>query len=357
MAENVKTLLVIGNGFDLAHGLNTKYTDFLNFIHKNININRYGVPNDYEINNFRQYQNTLNKTSWSEENLMKCVNCIGNTWLGYFNTIRAKNFLEGREDWIDFEREIELVIKQIEQLILRKISANDIESNAAIIMGNYLRQSSEVLSQELVPRLNWDLKILTLLLERYLLEELVYLKSNRNPFFEHLNPSAVISYNYTDTFSKLYALNNKIPVYFIHGEIGKHNLVLGIGETLSEDEKNKFTICASFKKFFQSVKYKLGNQYKNIKKLEHNGVISWHIVIYGHSLDPTDKDSLYWLMKKFDEQAIDVFNASKISIYYYDENAYNQQIANAIQIIGKEELIEAVNSNRIVFNPVNNNEN
>ena len=28
MAENVKTLLVIGNGFDLAHELKTKYTDF-----------------------------------------------------------------------------------------------------------------------------------------------------------------------------------------------------------------------------------------------------------------------------------------------------------------------------------------
>lgn len=28
----VKNVLLIGNGFDLAHGLATGYTDFLNFI-------------------------------------------------------------------------------------------------------------------------------------------------------------------------------------------------------------------------------------------------------------------------------------------------------------------------------------
>ena len=36
----------------------------------------------------------------------------------------------------------------------------------------------------------------------------------------------------------------------------------------------------------------------------------------------------------------------------YDENNYNQQIANAIQIIGKEELIDSVNLERIVFKPI-----
>ena len=36
MPEKVKTLLVIGNGFDLTHGLKTKYTDFLKFFNEEI---------------------------------------------------------------------------------------------------------------------------------------------------------------------------------------------------------------------------------------------------------------------------------------------------------------------------------
>ena len=29
-------ILILGNGFDLAHGLDTKYVDFLNYCEKNI---------------------------------------------------------------------------------------------------------------------------------------------------------------------------------------------------------------------------------------------------------------------------------------------------------------------------------
>ena len=58
--------------------------------------------------------------------------------------------------------------------------------------------------------------------------------------------------------------------------------------------------------------------------------------------------------EKYDkiDSTTDVSKASKIIIYYYDEDNYNQQIANAIQIIGKEELIDSVNVGRIVFKPM-----
>ena len=81
-------------------------------------------------------------------------------------------------------------------------------------------------------------------------------------FFKNLNPDAVISYNYTHTFQKLYNPDEKIPVHFMHGELGKHDLVLGIDETLPDDQKNNFTVCTSFKKFFQRIKYRLGNHYR-----------------------------------------------------------------------------------------------
>ena len=336
---DVKTLLVIGNGFDLAHGLKTKYTDFLDAINKKAGITIDAPKNTYEVQSFRKYQ-------LSEDNALDCAK-RGNIWIGYFNKLRLNNQLNGREDWIDFEKEIELVIKQIEEWILKRISIKEMEQKLEWIISGYTKQTSEIISQELVPRLNWDLKVLTLLLEQYLIEEVKNLKANRSKFFEDLKADAVISYNYTDTFSKLYDPNNQIQKYFVHGEFGKHNLVLGIGETLSDDEKNNFTVCAGFKKFFQRIKHRLGNSYKNTIQ---SGYVDykWKIIIYGHSLDTTDKDSLHWLLVDSNK-----FH-TKILIYYYDENAYNQQIANAIQIVGKEQLIQDVNTERIIFLPINN---
>ncbi|MBE6101013.1 MAG: hypothetical protein E7200_02770 [Selenomonas ruminantium] len=353
--ENVKTLLVIGNGFDLAHGLETRYTNFLDFI----NVKAGGTiapPKDSAIHCCKNYRDSLATNDLTVSSLFDCLDSIGNIWIGYFNFLRINKSLEGREDWIDFEKEIEVVIKQIENLILKPYPSHESEEKMEMIMGGYLKQPSEVIAQEFVPRLNWDLKVLMLLLEQYLIGEEANLTVQRQPIIERLNVDSVISYNYTNTFQRLYDTNHNIPVHFIHGQLGEHNLVLGIGETLPDGLENQFTVCANFKKFFQRVKYRLGNQYKSTTKNKDNRIIPWQVVIYGHSLDPTDKDSLYWLMKRIDKQngITEVSNATKIIIYYYNEDDYNQQIANAIQIIGKDELIDSVNCGRIVFKPIDN---
>lgn len=106
-----------------------------------------------------------------------------------------------------------------------------------------------------------------------------------------------------------------IPVHFVHGKLGNHNLVLGIGET------------------------------KNILPTKPDIYNKWQIVFYGHSLDSTDKDSLNWLLKKAGD--------FQVKIYYYDDDDYNQQIANAIQLIKKDQLIKDVNAGRIIFLPIN----
>ena len=296
--ENVKTLLVIGNGFDLAHKLKTKYTDFLNFVTEKIKKDQSGFfPKDYKINYFVNFENDLNKNKFSLDDLEKYIDSVGNIWIGHFNKLKITNDFIGK-NWIDFETEIENVINKIEKRILNKISPDEWKSsNLKQIMSVYFNQSAENIMQEFVPRLNFDLKILTLLLEQYLIEEEKRLTVSQKKFFQELNIDAVISYNYTNTFQRLYDPDNAIPIHFIHGQLGKHNLVLGIGETLSDGLENQFTVCANFKKFFQRVKYRLGNKYKDITKIKDGRIIPWQVVIYGHSLDPTDKDSLYWLMK------------------------------------------------------------
>ena len=362
--ENVKTLLVIGNGFDLAHDLKTKYTDFLNFFNKKIGtvslseqLSDFDIAGMKELSEYINESIKLNDNDALHKNLKLYMKApFGNFWIAYFNKILEDRNNRIGEGWVDFEREIEQVIGQLEKFLLNSATFNKKTSILEEIMGDYFKSSSEIITQEFIPKLNLDLKILTLFLEFYLLKKEKKVKANHDSFFKNLKPDAVISYNYTHTFQKLYDPDEKIPVHFIHGELGKHNLVLGIGETLPDGQKNNFTACASFKKFFQRIKYRLGNQYEKVTKIKDNKIIPWQVIIHGHSLDVTDKDSLYWLLKRRDEEkhVTNVSNANKIIIYYRDENAYNQQIANAIQIIGKDELIESVNSERIVFLPMNN---
>ena len=390
--KKIKTILVIGNGFDIAHGLKTRYTDFLDFIEdkrrediehfvnrtlqkssinlKNISESalekrKKGIRDFYKQNGIEHRKKVKQKRLMShiyrslksrlflKPRIFEYIFTFGNVWIDYFKVIRENKKHRISEDWIDFEKELEDIIQKIESLIREGDSAKEKinkDHNLSLILGNYILAPVKIIVQEIIPKLEWDLKILLLALESYLLNEEDKLQHRQLELIKNLpEVSFVISYNYTNTWQKIYGQNSpNVNPYFIHGQLGKHNLVLGIGETLSHELENIHTECASFKKFFQRIKYRLGNDYKKISK-NYYQYYKWQIVIYGHSLDSTDADSLHWLMgqeEKFDTEL------DKVIIYYYDEKSYNRQIANAIQIIGKKALMSAVHSGKLVFLPV-----
>ena len=102
----IMNLLVIGNGFDLAHHLPTRYTDFLKYC-KNYNgenpISKEDDKNK-EFDDFRQ----------------------NNVWLKYFLSITN---LEDDKTWIDFEKEIAKIVNAAESntsaIFINKISAEE----------------------------------------------------------------------------------------------------------------------------------------------------------------------------------------------------------------------------------------
>jgi len=99
-------ILIIGNGFDLARGLPTKYTDFLESSRK-----------------FFEYCNDENKHSLFGEFFSKALKqqdlydefCSfeNNVWLEYMISRYQKNKEVG-DTWIDFEREVRAVIEALE---------------------------------------------------------------------------------------------------------------------------------------------------------------------------------------------------------------------------------------------------
>ena len=112
-------ILVIGNGFDLAHGLPTKYTDFLDFIKEFQDFQQFQIPKDVQSQlqllcspRKKAYHNYFynllseNRTLYSE--LITLT--TDNSWLRYFIEI----YNSKGNGWIDFESEISNIIQTLD---------------------------------------------------------------------------------------------------------------------------------------------------------------------------------------------------------------------------------------------------
>lgn len=122
-------ILVIGNGFDLAHGLPTKYTDFLDWVNDIFLLTGdYWWQESYLGKKVLKYINTyLDKQDFFVKNtdafyafrysvhLKERIAILirDNFWLLYF--LESKKLL--KESWVDFEYEILNVIQIIQKLI------------------------------------------------------------------------------------------------------------------------------------------------------------------------------------------------------------------------------------------------
>lgn len=163
----------------------------------------------------------------------------------------------------------------------------------------------------------------------------------------------VLSFNYTSTFEKIYDVNHQVKYDYIHGKANKrnsiesNNMVLGIDEYLTNDEKNKKLDFIQFKKYFQRIFKKTGCRYKTWIE-DTNGNINskyFKIFIYGHSLDVTDKDILKELI---------LLPNSQVTIFYLNTYDYSQKISNMVRLIGQDELISRVYGNNpsIIFKKI-----
>lgn len=381
-------ILVIGNGFDLAHGLPTKYTDFLCFIDEFVHYIKSGGMNDIihkDENGIkaRVYIVNLSKKSATDilarkiiEELQSLIN--DNFWVEYFNDIQIK------ENWIDFESEISKVIQSLDNVMHRMTDTCSIDDNIIDISNEFLKNEyskytftiqsfnvdtsgscESITFKQIRNRLLDDLNKLIRAFEIYLTEYVEKIQISKiSPDIAALKIDHIISFNYTTIFPKLYKITNRIGEVdtetfdYIHGKadigntIETNNMVLGIDEYLPDDRKNKDTEFIAFKKYYQRIYKGTGSKYKNWideiredrKEIEKRAgkeiptqipfkqCIGKHhlLYIFGHSLDVTDKDILKDLILN---------DNVKTTIFYHNKEILGQQIANLVKVIGQDELI------------------
>lgn len=162
-----------------------------------------------------------------------------------------------------------------------------------------------------------------------------------NGSIEKLNPTHILSFNYTNTYEKIYNIGcRKIEYDFIHGVAVKGNadfcnMVLGIDEYLKEDERQGNIEFVEFQKYYQRMQKRTGCRYKEWKEQiassrKNNKDKRVDLYIFGHSLDSTDKDVLREFLLNDDIVT---------TIFYYNQDAYERELANLVKVLGTDELL------------------
>ncbi len=348
-------ILVIGNGFDLAHYLPTQYSDFLDFV------KAFKNPDDSEYSKFIAGIKDNNEVLYNE--IRQLIE--NNVLIDYFLSIYEDRCKKGKRGWIDFESEISFLVQKLDEAkqdIEKKYSksgeAEKLDKVVAsclkpIIVAKAVKDPNVIVGEHLYEPRFFDNKAnqvlealnrLTHLLEIYLhyfIEEMDC--KYRLPDLGGLGIDRVLSFNYTDTYKRNYDPDGKARYCFIHGKAKEGstetcNLVLGIDEYLASERRDADNQFVWFKKFYQRIYKETGSEYLDWindfeefnERYKKAGSDHMDIYFYGHSLDVTDKDVLSRLI---------LMKNTTTHIFYHNRDAMAKQISNLVKVIGEENLI------------------
>lgn len=381
-------ILIVGNGFDLYHNSPTRYTDFLTFVEywdyffkeyssktsgllaghtepkKKMNISlQNGKLSKEAVVDMAFYSVTFEKQriSYLNEHLKT------NKWIQYFNEIDYK-----KEGWIDFEREIETVLRKIEnyfndilphieeKMKMRITGENDWEGMAAYIPPDYdvifnlfgegieltdesaaceldinnqfcRAKQKHLLLECMKNELDILIKCFNIYIDEFVINIDVKVQSEQ---IRRLDKVSVLSFNYTNTFKTVYPDHLLGNTCFVHGNSYDGNIVMGVSDDFIDNNDYIY-----FQKFFQRIQKRTGIDYENLLTSHINDGKPNEIYIMGHSLDRTDKG----VLEKF------VKTECKVHIFYYNQDAYEQQVIKLVEMFGKDRIINAVAKKEIVF--------
>lgn len=274
----MKNIVIIGNGFDLAHGLKTKYSDFINNIKEN--------PQKYDI---ERIDNPNNKML---EVLLECK----------------------KDLWSDIE--------YVYYDMLTKLNDK-----------SYMRRTYSMSSDYTdVVELNHDFNKIKQWLCQYLKEEEAKFMrvENYENFFDKLikKDSVILNFNYTKTVRE-YIKNSdfNIDLIHIHGELNNSQNPIIFGFAAGNDESKKLltennnSYVLNIKKF----NYLFTNNETKLKKyLEESR--EFNVLILGHSCGISDKLIL--------SQILNSKGIYKIYPFYFkDRDGYFDTMVNIDRII------------------------
>lgn len=380
MAKDIglREVLLIGNGFDLAHGLHTSYEDFLSVVKD---------PDSFSIYYYKKKTNSVyhprglkEADRWDDmlsniensnmEEVYQMLDIFkNNSWAQYYANCNAE--IDG---WVDFEREMIPALNFYNYIVNYNCSTRGTQEKPyarvvhpeqgirrmAHLWPKYIyrcgglgenSQEQAVLIQSAFSDITYGVKKKQLL--KSLLDELdefeqafeIYLREiamqkpfAKLPLFENMKVSNVISFNYTPTFLNYPWGLCDTDVCHVHGSISEPgSIIFGVNKVDNDAEY----LFKEYEKAYQRLTYNLKPAYKRFLK---NG--EYNLTIFGHSLDVTDEGILNPAIK----------GAKKTTIYYREtednrDGDKNSKIKNLMILLGDKDADEMLSNGRIRLKP------
>jgi len=330
-------VIIIGNGFDLAHNLKTSYKNFIN--------NFWEMEKQKIINSFNKNRSSYsdNYIAFTNPHDVFLLNNITHE-KGFLFIDNLDRTLRVRSNYNSGEG---IYCVQYKNKFLHSISCKSHLKNWVDIEEEYYHELNlcrENKEESNVEKLHLEFSIVQSLLEKYLMEQSnidieampklydnIYSELCHDDFIEKLTNDEklenilFLNFNYTPTIKRYY-FDEKISLLIhIHGELENSDnpIIFGYGDEIDqkysdiENENNN-----EYFKNIKSFKYSITKNYRNMLRFIHSD--NYQVFIMGHSCGLSDRTLLNTI---FEHQ-----NCKSIKIFYFVDavgnDSYNETYMN-----------------------------
>lgn len=326
-------LIIIGNGFDLAHGYKTSYSDFLEDYLSNV-LTVLFTEKEYEdeLIKFNRYTFLLDKPLEDFISIKEAFKYIEIIKERFPNVIDFKSdfFKElytqfNHQRWVDIENQYFSYLKRYS-----KATNNDLNGIVK------LNKEFEFLKSRLVDYLKRATKERLSFRENYLPNLIV------NPFLQdefvdtiedHSMPNQLyfLNFNYTITLEKyIPSIEKKVltNINYIHGDIHDNNnpVIFGYGDEYDNDylelEKTNIHELLQHIKSFQ---YSKTSNYQNLMRFIQ--AEPFQVYVLGHSLGLSDRTML--------KEIFEHDNCKSIKLFYHKKSETENDFTDKVYELAK----------------------
>lgn len=317
--ETVNRLIMVGNGFDLAHGLKSSFADFIHDYIKNLllEVEQYGEYDDLLVK--VDLINLNIEPGWVVKSLnkndpLKILDFVTKAPNG--NIIWKSNLLKKlltevkSKNWVDIEvTYFDLLAYAVDKMLPGIVITlnKEIEFIRDKLI-DYLKEEQSRVETEVNGRIYSQF-----------IEPIRVLETLYNTIAEERMPENYyfLNFNYTEVLDKYHGYMSeskfKTDINYIHGCLNPkksngQNPIFGFGDELDKDYK-KFEEQRDNEVFkhIKSFKYLESSNYRNLMDFINSNPFQVHV--YGHSCGITDRTMLNHI---FEHE-----NCISIKVYYY----------------------------------------
>lgn len=365
-SENL--IVIVGNGFDLAHNLKTGFSHFAEYyldekimkevlnspieskiikdsFKRKVENAKYQKKNPH-INKAIQQSNILNLMDSFEKpeyialdklaeaiannNIIEIKTLLSNE-LFLFENILTNSFLgklysNSYSNWFDIEQ---IYYKELINILNNKDVLLPIPPN-----------SKKVSNKEKLLKLNYEFEYVKQEFKKYL-ENNIEVNEDKNVsyslgnHFKNRKNVTIINFNYTKTINPYINRSHRIKNIHIHGDLNRE-IIFGYGDdTNSEYKRMKSSKEKEYLRNFKTFYYFKSTDYRKVIN-ELDSKDNYDILVIGHSLDTTDKTILKKILDSPKCDYIELLKRSDLESEKDKQEAHFELYANLSRIFNSE---------------------